>query len=276
MMIEINLSTAEQIAAKFSNLPQVVAVVLAGSQTSSAADSFSDLDIYVYTHLQIPTDFRANLAKEFANQIEINNQFWEPGDEFIDIKSGRGVDIMYRSPAWMETQLNNVLVKYQASIGYSTSFWWNILHSHLLYSRDPWFEQLQLKAKQPYPEQLRQAIVAKNYPILRSNISSYFHQIEIAISRNDVVAINHRLAALIASYFDIIFAVNYVPHPGEKRLIQFANKLCKKLPLDMEKNINSLFDSISYSRENQRILDKLIVLLDNLDELLNNENLLIK
>ncbi|KZL49918.1 hypothetical protein A2T98_10030 [Nodularia spumigena CENA596] len=39
---------AQTIAAEFSSLPQVLAVVLAGSQTALVADKLSDLDFYVY------------------------------------------------------------------------------------------------------------------------------------------------------------------------------------------------------------------------------------
>lgn len=274
MTSETNLSTVEKIAAKLSKLPQVVAVSLAGSQVAKVGDRQSDLDIYVYTHAEIPVDFRADIAREFATRIEIDNQFWEPGDEFIDINSGRGIDIMYRSPDWIEEQIDRVLVKHQASVGYSTCFWWNILHSNLLFSRDSWFNKLQLKAQQPYPEELRQAIIAKNYPILRNNISSYFHQIEVAVIRSDIVAINHRMTALMASYFDIIFAVNYMPHPGEKRLIQFAKSLCKNLPPNIEEDINNILACFSYSIENQKVIEQINKLLDALDELLYAEKLL--
>ena len=177
------LELAKKIAAKFSACPQVVAVARSGSQSSKASDELSDLDLYVYTQSEISLDTRTNIAQEFATRIEINNSFWEPGDEWIDNNSGRGVDIMYRTPHWIESQLDRVLVKHQASIGYSTCFWWNVLMSKSLYDQDGWFRKLQEKAKQPYPEPLRRAIVAKNYPILRKNISSYTHQIELAINR---------------------------------------------------------------------------------------------
>ena len=63
---------------------------------------------------------------------------------------------------------------------------------------------------------------------------------EKAISRNDSVSINHRIAEFLASYFDIIFAVNELLHPGEKRLVQYAKDNCKILPYKFEENINKL------------------------------------
>ncbi|MFQ4144758.1 DUF4037 domain-containing protein [Chlorogloeopsis sp. ULAP02] len=264
-------SLAQNIAAEFSQLPQVVAVALAGSQTSAIADDFSDLDFYVYVQEEISVNIRESIAKKFSDRIEINNQFWEPGDEWIDKNSGWSVDIMYRTPNWIEQQIDAVLVKHEASVGYSTCFWWNILHSQPLYDKDGWFRQLRVRATQPYPEELRRAIIAKNYPILRNNLSAHTHQIELATKRNDLISINHRISALIASYFDIIFAVNYLPHPGEKRLIKFAKKFCNKLPKNLEDNITKLILSIC---EQQNILDQAIVLIDELDAWLINETII--
>lgn len=79
---EMNL--AETIAQKFSALPQVEAVTLAGSRTAGAADAKSDFDLYVYLTAEIPLDRRRGIAEAFAERIEINNQFWEPGDEWIE------------------------------------------------------------------------------------------------------------------------------------------------------------------------------------------------
>jgi hypothetical protein len=89
----------------------------------------------------------------------------------------------------------------------------------------------------PYPEPLRRAIVAYNHPILRGTLSSYRAQLAKAVARGDGVSINHRLAALLASTFDILFAVNRVPHPGEKRLLARAEALCATLPDEMAADV---------------------------------------
>lgn len=268
------LDLAQSIAAKFSILPQVEAIALGGSQGGKVADNFSDLDFYIYTHSEISVELRTEIAQEFSDRREINNQFWEPGDEWIVRDSECGIDIMYRTPAWIEAQLDRVLVHHQASVGYSTCFWWNVLTSIPLFDRHSWFKQLQGQAKQPYPEPLRRAIVAKNYPILRKNISAYTHQIELAIQRQDIISINHRVAGFIASYFDILFAINCIAHPGEKRLIEWANRLCKKLPTELEVQINNLFAVISLQPVERELILRLDRLVDCLEELLIAEGLI--
>lgn len=266
---------AQTIADKFSNVPQVVAVALAGSRTTRVSDKSSDFDFYVYVEAEIPVEIREEIARQFADRIEINNQFWEPGDEWIDASTGCGIDIMYRTPQWIESQIDRLFVEHQASVGYSTCFWWNVLTSVSLYDRDGWFQQLQEKVDRPYPEQLRQAIIAKNYPILRRNISAYRHQLESAVLRSDSVSIIHRIAALLGSYFDIIFAINSIPHPGEKRLTEWANSLCSKLPKHLDRDIHSITNSISSPTGDREILAAIDASIDSLDELLIQEGLIV-
>ena len=191
-----------------------------------------------------------------------DNCFWEPGDEWIDRSTSRGIDIMFRSPAWMEDHLARVLARHEAQVGYSTCFWWNVLHSRALYDREGWYGGLQQSASQPYPEQLRRAIVARNFPLLRDNISSYRRQIESALRRGDLISVNHRVAAFLASYWDIVFAVNGVPHPGEKRIAKHARRLCAKLPRDWAPAIQALMQSPA-------VLPSLDRLVDGLEEIMH-------
>ncbi len=262
----------ERIAAEFSALPAVRAVVLAGSRSGKFFDDRSDIDLCVYAVPEPPEDWRTELAKKFGKQISIGNHFWESGDEWVASGTGVIVDIMYRTPAWIEEQFDRSLVRHQASLGYSTCLIYNVLHSKPLFDRDAWFATLQSKAMQPYPEPLRRAIVTKNHPVLRSKLSSYADQIALAVARNDHVSINHRITALLASYFDILFAVNRQYHPGEKRLVAFVRANCPKRPRDFDAQIDAAL--AGGAADQQDLPKKIDDLLESLDALLVTEELI--
>ena len=260
------LALAANIARQYAAFDQVEAVTLAGSQSSGMAEPTSDLDIYVYLQTPLSLNARHEIANTHAVRAEVNNQFWEPGDEWIDQELLLSVDVMFRQVDWIDDQIDRVLVHFQASVGYTTAMWYNVLSSFVLFDRRGWFQQFQSRANQPYPEALQRAIFVKNYPLLRQNISSYKHQIESAIRRQDLVSINHRVAALLASYFDILFAANRLPHPGEKRQVQFALDRCIHIPDGMQRQIEMLLQSCSSI--NGDIIPHLDTLLDKLDQTL--------
>jgi predicted nucleotidyltransferase len=255
----------------FADLPEVEAVALGGSVASGNIGSDSDIDLYVYANREIPVATRAHLIRERAERAEVDSRFWEPCDEWIEATSSTAVDAVYRKPAWIEDELDRVLLRNEASIGYSTALWHNVRHSAPLFDRGGWFAELQETANNPYPEDLRRAIVDKNHPILRDIISSYLHQIEKAALRADLVSVNHRVGALLASYFDIIFAVNRATHPGEKRLLKLARD-CEKTPPLMTEQVHALLGA-SCSPD-RGVLVHAGELLDGLDQLLVEEKLI--
>ncbi len=235
----------ESIVSDFQRVAEVEAITLAGSITGPAHDNLSDYDLYVYSETDISVAARRAIARKYANRFEVNNQFWETGDEWQCQAPGRNVDIMYRRKDWVELELDRVLVKHQASVGYSTCIWYNVLNSQVLYDEQGWFNQLQSRADCSYPEDLRRAIIAKNFPILRQTISSYFVQINKAVKRNDLVSVNHRVAAFLASYFDILLALNRRPHPGEKRLVEIVKLICPDVPSNLEADIARLISAMA-------------------------------
>lgn len=88
-------------------------------------------------------------------------------------------------------------------------------------------------------------------------VSQNYKQIEKAILRKDYVSLNHRLAAFIASYFDIIFAINDMLHPREKRLIKYIKNNCKILPKNFEENLSMLLQQPN--DKTLEILDEIIL-----------------
>ena len=259
-------------ATAFSSLPGVEAVAVAGSRATGSKDERSDIDLYVYAATPISLAARRAVAARFASgaDVEIGNEFWEPGDEWVEATTGVVVDVMYRTPAWIEDQLERVLVRHEASTGYSTSFWFNVLYSTALADPTGWYRQLQATASQPYPEPLRRAILTKNQPILRRTRSSYVHQIESALDRDDRVSVQHRLTALLASYFDVLFAFNRQPHPGEKRLLAFVRRHSLLAPTNFEQRVHALLAATQTSD----LLGHIDALIDDLDSLLVTGGLL--
>lgn len=78
---------------------------------------------------------------------------------------------------------------------------------------------------------------------------AYCNQIKKACTRNDKISIIHRTTAFLESYFDIIFALNSLTHPGEKRLIELCRQQCAVLPNNFEDDLNKLFDDMLVNTE---------------------------
>lgn len=259
---------------RYSEFPQVEAIALGGSYATGWAEPGSDIDLYIYQRERepIPIEVRAEIAEESSLYAEVDNQFWESGDEWIDARTGVHLDVMFRTTEWIEAQLDRLLRRHEASVGYTTCLWHNVRTSELMFDREHWFEELQRYADQPYPEALRRAIVAKNYPILQQTASSYLYQLRRAASRGDPVSLNHRIAALLASYFDVLFAVNRVLHPGEKRLLDFAAARCERVPVAMERQVEALICAVSWS--GAEVVACAEELVEGLEALLREEGLL--
>jgi hypothetical protein len=241
-MARIMELTPTAIAMAFQQWPEVEAVALGGSRVTGVADAGSDIDLYVYSRIEVPISVRRAFIEERALSSELGNRTWEPGDEWKERHSGEAVDVMYRDCRWIEAEMERVLVQHQPSLGYTTALWHNVLTSEVLFDRNGWYAKLQTKIRVPYPNELRNAIIRHNYPLLRDRQSSFTKQIVAAAKRNDQVSLNHRIAAFWASYFDVLFAANRRPHPGEKRLVAHARNL-DYFPVRLTSQLRDLFSA---------------------------------
>jgi len=264
-------SLAQKLAHHFSAFPQVEAIALGGSHASGASDTASDIDLYVYTNAEIPLIDRQGIIEACggATKADLDMTHWGPGDEWFDASTGIEVDIVYFGRQWMDDQIKRVWVEHRASLGYTTCFCHTVRNSHIFHDPSGWFQSLQALCREDYPESLRDNIIALNHSVLRNVIPSYLNQLKKALQRQDLVSVNHRLAGLLASYFDVIFAVNCMLHPGEKRLIALATTRCKKLPMEMDSDIEAVVRASASSTD--QLIANATRLLDRLDDLLTQE-----
>ena len=149
---------------------------------------------------------------------------------------------MYWNVDWFESVVDNTWVKCYPQNGYTTCFLYTLKNFNIIYDKNNWLRNLQKVIDTSYPKALKENIIKRNLMLMKDKpFASYYEQIKKAIERKDVVSINHRISAFVASYFDIIFALNEQLHPGEKRLIQFTKNNCKILPKKFETNLSRLF-----------------------------------
>lgn len=246
-MCNIEKSHHEQLSpvlAEFSRIKEVKAIVMAGSRLGKYGDELSDFDFYIYSDEEISLKMRTDIAREHASRFEIGTRFYENTDEWRLKDSGMAVEFIHRRRSWIEEQIDRVWIKGEASLGYSTCFIYNVKNSLIFHDDSEWYKELQKLTMKKYPDILRENIIKKNAAVLYSKINSpVYKQIEHAVMRKDRVSINHRISVFIACYFDIIFALNRVLHPGEKFLIEYAQDACSVLPALFEENIIKLLSS---------------------------------
>jgi predicted nucleotidyltransferase len=267
-----HLALAGRLAALFSQFPQVEAVAVSGSLASGAfIDPASDIDLYVFIIAPIPLEARVDLVEAAggASRADMNLDYWDIGDEWFHAPTGIEIDVMYWDTRWVEDTLDRVLVHHQPSLGYTTAHWQTIHSAGVLFDRSGWLGRLKQRCEQPYPEDLRRAVIRRNHAILRGVIPAYLRQVEKAAGRGDLVSANHRVAAFFASYFDLIFAANGVLHPGEKRLLEQARRLCPSLPPRMPEDISAVLQSAG--EPGTAVVERLAQLCDRLDRWLGEK-----
>ena len=230
----------EKLFDELSGLEQVEAIALGGSRAGTVYDAKSDYDVYLYCTAPIGEDVRSEILSRYCSDIEIGNHFWEYEDN-CTLKDGVDIDILYRNLDDFIRDVASVVEACQARNGYTTCMWHNLMTCKIVYDRDKRLQMTKKRFDVPYPAALKENIISRNWKLLHQSMPAYEHQIAKAVGRNDLVSINHRTAAFMESYFDILFALNELTHPGEKRLISLCLQQCRILPERFEENLDQLF-----------------------------------
>lgn len=225
---------------KFFDCDQVEALCLGGSRATGNYDENSDYDYYVYLVEPISEQQRMRIIDGFVSYMEYSNTFWELEDDgrFIN---GIEVEFIYRSINDLEEMMDNLLVKGNVSLGYSTCFVDNLLNSKIIFDKKKRLEKLKNKCSMMLTNHFFDKIIYKNFPLLMDKMPSMYYQIEKACKRDDLLSMNHRSAAYFEIYFDIIFALNRVTHPGEKKMLEIAKGL-DLIPSNMGEDIKEYFE----------------------------------
>ena len=228
---------------ELGNISQVEAIALGGSRATGRNDEKSDYDVYVYITEGIEEKVRTTILEKYCKYMEIGNSFWELEDD-VTLKDGIDMDIIYRDMKEFEAGISSVVDNCTPWNGYTTCMWHNLITSQIVLDKNGKLNGLQEKYKIPYPKKLKENIIANNLKLLSGMLPSFDMQIKKAEMRGDLVSVNHRVTEFLASYFDILFALNEMTHPGEKRMQSICEKECKILPAHFEENLTRLFQGM--------------------------------
>ena len=221
-------------------LDGVEALALGGSRAGEVFDESSDYDVYLYCTGPVPEDVRERVLSKYCRVVEIGNHFWEYEDN-CRLNDGTDIDILYRDLDAFTGGIAEVVERFQPRNAYTTCMWHNLRTCRIVYDRDGRLAAAKARFDVPYPPLLRERIIQRNRKLLRGSMPAYEGQIAKAAKRGDMVSVNHRTAAFLESYFDLLFALNEKTHPGEKRLIQLCKQQCAILPERFEENLKQLF-----------------------------------
>ena len=230
---------AQSVADQFAALEGVDTVALGGSCGAGVADDRSDIDLHIYCRVPLSVEARASIIGPRASRKELDSDFWgETEDYWLERESGVKVEVAYRG-RWVADTLADMFAYNRARLGASTTLWHSVRTSRVLYDREGWFASLKEKADVPYPDALSEAIICKNFAVLRGSLANLPEQLAQAVGRGDVVAAHHFVSVILDSYFDVLFALNKVPHPGSKRMLTYAGSL-RHQPEGMSEDVTRL------------------------------------
>ena len=233
----------EELFREIGTLPQVEAIALGGSRATGRQDETSDYDVYVYITAPIPEEDRRKILTQYCKYMEIGNSFWELEDD-VTLNNGIDMDIIYRNLADFEQTVTSVVMDCNPWNGYTTCMWHNLITSKIVLDKSGKLSNLQEKFRIPYPRKLKENIISNNMKLLSGMLPSFDTQIKKAENRGDLVSVNHRVTEFLASYFDILFALNEMTHPGEKRMQSICSAECRLLPRNFDENLNKLFEGM--------------------------------
>ena len=238
MMVSVNALFDE-----LGSVPQVEAIALGGSRATGRNDEHSDYDVYVYLTDPVEEAVRRGILQKYCRYMEIGNTFWEPEDD-VTLKNGIDMDIVYRNLDDFAKGISLVVDDHLTYNGYTTCMWHNLITSQIVFDRHGKLHALQKRYSISYPQGLKKNIISKNMKLLHGMLPSFDAQIRKAEERGDLVSVNHRVAEFLASYFDVLFALNEMTHPGEKRMQSICARSCRILPAHFEENLQRLFSEM--------------------------------
>lgn len=221
---------AAQMVGVLSEMSGVVAVSLGGSAAVGLADEASDLDLHVYWAAPLPSaETRAARLRAIADpdSVRAGLTSWGLEDQFS--VGSRPIELIYRR--WDDV-CDEVERAYDPGLpghGFTTAVLYSVARGRLLHDPTGALTTARERLVREFPEATRTAILQREIPLLGFHLS----QLRRAQDRGDIVYAQHVRCKVQVLFFDVLFALNRLYHPGEKRSLEHARR-CLVRPVACE------------------------------------------
>ncbi len=212
---------AAQSVGVLSVMPGIVAVSLGGSVAVGLADDASELDLHVYWAAPLPSaETRAARLRAIADpdSVRAGLTSWGLEDQFS--VGSRPVELIYR--CWDDVR-DEVERAYDPGLpgqGFTTAVLYSVARGRPLHDPTGDLTTARERLVREFPEATRTAILQREIPLLGFHLS----QLRKAQVRDDIVYAQHVRCKVQVLFFDVLFALNRLYHPGEKRSLEHARR----------------------------------------------------
>jgi predicted nucleotidyltransferase len=247
--------------AAMADLPGVAALGLGGSTASGLADEDSDLDVYVYYRQPLaPAAERAARLHPLADAGTLEVDLPTFGLEDHLRVQGMLIELVYLDLDRLSADAQQAYGQGLSSEGYTTALLYILAHSPVLHDATGEATGLRAQLQAGYPEPTR-ARLLREYPEL---LRYYLELLRVSQRRADLLYVQHLRYGLQMIFFNLLFALNRLYHPGGKRLLSHAQR-CAIQPAGLAERWN---DTARLSADDSALADRLEALVDDLYRLI--------
>jgi hypothetical protein len=220
--------TLQRIVAAIADLPGVVAITLGGSTAAGLADQASDLDVHVYYHEPLaPSADRAVRLRPLADEGTLEVGIPTFGlEDHLHIQR-KLIELIYLDLDQLSTQAHQAYSQGLISEGYTTALLYILARGQVLHDATGKVTALRAQLQTAYPEPTRARLLREHPELLRF----YLELLRISQQRDDLLYVQQMRYSIQMIFFNLLFALNRLYHPGGKRLlVHTAN--CALKPAD--------------------------------------------
>ena len=251
----------QRIVTAIADLPGIAAIALGGSTAAGLADDSSDFDLYVYYHqpLAAAAD-RAVRLRPLADEGTLEVDIPTFGLEDHLHVQHKLIELVYLDLDRLNAEVTQAYGAGMSSEGYTTALLYILVRSPVLHDATGEVMELRERLRAGYPEPTRARLLREHPELLRY----YLELLRISQQREDLLFVQHMRYNLHMIFFNLLFALNRLYHPGGKRLLIHAQR-CAVQPANLATRWNDISRLVA---DDGALVDRLEDLIDDLFRLI--------